>query len=87
MIRVSFEFMLITLNLRNIVKSMWLLLLYGVEPLLCNDREMSGYTRAVSAQPLGKHVPVAMQQILNYAIVGTQQWNYCVFYVVLAEML
>jgi hypothetical protein len=31
----------------------------GVEPLLCNDREMGGYTRAVSGQQLDKHVPVA----------------------------
>jgi hypothetical protein len=29
------------------------------EPLLCNDREMGGYTRAVSEQRLCKHVPVA----------------------------
>jgi hypothetical protein len=27
------------------------------EPLLCNDREVSKYTRAVSGQWLGKHVP------------------------------
>jgi hypothetical protein len=31
----------------------------NVEPLLCNDREMDGYTRAVSGQRLGKHVPAA----------------------------
>jgi hypothetical protein len=30
-----------------------------VEPLLCNDREMGGYTRAVSGQRLGKHVLIA----------------------------
>jgi hypothetical protein len=29
------------------------------EPLLCNDREMGGYTRALSGQRLGKHVPEA----------------------------
>jgi hypothetical protein len=28
-----------------------------MEPLLCNDREMDGYTRAISEQGLGKHVP------------------------------
>jgi hypothetical protein len=27
------------------------------EPLLCNDRETGGYTRAVSRQRLGNHVP------------------------------
>jgi hypothetical protein len=31
----------------------------GVEPLLCHDREMGGYTRDVSGQQLGKHVPAA----------------------------
>jgi hypothetical protein len=30
--------------------------LKSVEPLLCNDREMGGYTRAVSGQRLGNHV-------------------------------
>jgi hypothetical protein len=48
---------------------------------------MGGFTRAVSGQRLNKHVPVAMQQILNNAIVGLQQWKICVFYVVIAEML
>jgi hypothetical protein len=28
-----------------------------VEPFLCNDREIGGYTRAVSRQRLGKYVP------------------------------
>jgi hypothetical protein len=36
-----------------------------MDPLLCNDREMDGYTRAVSGQRLGKHVAVGRQQILN----------------------
>jgi hypothetical protein len=45
-------------------------LLQRVEPLLCNDREMDGYTRPVSGQRLGKHVPTARKQILNNAIVG-----------------
>jgi hypothetical protein len=30
-----------------------------VELFLCNDREMGGYTRAVSGQRLSKHVPAA----------------------------
>jgi hypothetical protein len=30
-----------------------------LEPLLCNDREVSGYTRVVSGQWLGKRVPKA----------------------------
>jgi hypothetical protein len=38
-----------------------------VEPLLCNDRKMGRYTIPVSRQRLGKHVPVARQQILNNA--------------------
>jgi hypothetical protein len=29
------------------------------EPLLCNNREMGGYIRAVSGQRLGKHVTAA----------------------------
>jgi hypothetical protein len=33
--------------------------LQRVGPLLCNDREISTYTRAVSRQRLCKHVPVA----------------------------
>jgi hypothetical protein len=38
-------------------------------------------------QRLGKHIPVAKQQILNNAVVGLQQWKSCVFYVVRAERL
>jgi hypothetical protein len=34
-------------------------MLLRVEPLLCNDIEMGGYTRTVSGQRLGKHVPEA----------------------------
>jgi hypothetical protein len=48
---------------------------------------MGGYTRAVSGQQLGKHIPIARQQILNNATVGPQQWRNCVFYVVRVEML
>jgi hypothetical protein len=61
--------------------------MWRVERLLCNDQEMGGFTRAVSGQRLGKHVPVVMQQIINNATVGLQQWKSCVFYVVRAEML
>jgi hypothetical protein len=32
-------------------------MLLRVELLLCNDPEMGGYTRVVSGQRLGKHVP------------------------------
>jgi hypothetical protein len=56
-------------------------------PLLCDHREIGKYTRPVSRQRLGKHVPVAWQQILNNAAVGLQQWKSCVFYVVRAERL
>jgi hypothetical protein len=48
---------------------------------------MAGYTRTVSGQRLGKHVPVARQQILNIATVGLQHWKSCVLYVVRAESL
>jgi hypothetical protein len=55
---------------------------YGhVSPLLCNGSEMGGYTRPVSGQRLGKHVPVAKLQILKNATVELQQWKRCVFYV------
>jgi hypothetical protein len=56
--------------------------LHHVEPLLCNDRKMGGYTRAVSRQWLRKHISVTKQQILNNATVGLQQCKSCVFYVV-----
>jgi hypothetical protein len=56
--------------------------------------EMLGYTRAVSAQRLAKHVPAKYTteifpryQILNNATVGLQQWKRYVFYVVRAEVL
>jgi hypothetical protein len=61
-------------------------ILWRVDPLLYNDSEVGGYTRAVSGQRLGKHVSVARQQLLTM-----QQFNYnngrTVFYVVRAEML
>jgi hypothetical protein len=44
-----------------------LYILQRVEPLLCNDLEMGGYTRAVSGQRLSKQVLVARQQIINNA--------------------
>jgi hypothetical protein len=46
------------------------------------DREMGGYTRPVSGQRLGKHVPIARKQIFNNATVEES-----VFYVVLADIL
>jgi hypothetical protein len=48
---------------------------------------MGAYARLVSGQLLGKHVPVAKQQIVNNATVGLQLWKSCVFYVVRAEIL
>jgi hypothetical protein len=33
--------------------------LWRIDPLLCNDREMGGYTRTVCGKRLGKHVPAA----------------------------
>jgi hypothetical protein len=63
------------------------IVLLHVEPLLCNDREMGGYTRAVSGHRLGKHVPVAKQQRLNNVTAELQQWKSCVLYVVSAERL
>jgi hypothetical protein len=38
---------------------------------------MGGYTRAVSGQRLGKHVPAARQQSLNNAKVGTTMEDMC----------
>jgi hypothetical protein len=40
-----------------------------------------------SGQRLGKHVPVARQQIPSNATVGLQEWKICIFYVVRAEMI
>jgi hypothetical protein len=34
-------------------------MLWRVEPLLCNDREMGGYTRTFSGQRFRKHVSAA----------------------------
>jgi hypothetical protein len=48
---------------------------------------MGGYTGRVSGQRLGKHVPVARQQILNNVTVELQQWKSFVFYVVRAEII
>jgi hypothetical protein len=48
---------------------------------------MGRYTTPVSGQRLGKHVPVARQQILNNSKFGLQQWKSYVSYVVRAEML
>jgi hypothetical protein len=48
-------------------------IMWRVEPLKCDDRELSGYTRPVSGQRLDKHVPVVRQKILNNVTVGLQQ--------------
>jgi hypothetical protein len=56
----------------NILKILW-----RIDPLLNSD----------SGQQLGKHVPIARQQILNNATTEQQQWKWGIFYVVLAEML
>jgi hypothetical protein len=54
-----------------------------VESLLCNDREMGEYTRAVSGQRLGKHIPAATNR---RATIETLLETGC-FYVVRAEEL
>jgi hypothetical protein len=54
-----------------------------VEPLLCNKCEVGVYTRAVSGQRLGKHVPAATDTNAT----AVQQERNDVFYVVRAEML
>jgi hypothetical protein len=61
------------------------IILWRIDSLLSNDHEMGGYTRAVSGKRLGKHVPVARQQIINNAAVGRNNRS-CVFYVVRAEI-
>jgi hypothetical protein len=38
------------------------IVLKRVEPLLCNDCEISKYARAISSQRLGKHVTAAMNR-------------------------
>jgi hypothetical protein len=38
-------------------------ILWRAESLLCNDRKLGGYTRVVSGQRLGKHVPAAMEKL------------------------
>jgi hypothetical protein len=42
-----------------------------VEPLLCNDCEMSKYTRAVSGQHFGKDIPAASDK--NATVVQQQR--------------
>jgi hypothetical protein len=39
--------------------------LYRVEPLLCVDCEVGEYTRDLSRQQLGKHVPAAIEILLE----------------------
>jgi hypothetical protein len=50
-------------------------ILWRIEPLLCNDHEMGGYTSPVPGQRLSKHVPIARQQILNNTTAVLQQWK------------
>jgi hypothetical protein len=45
-------------SLRN-TRNKNILTMQCVEPLLCNNREMEGYTRAVLGQRIRKHVPTA----------------------------
>jgi hypothetical protein len=47
---------------------------------------MDGYTRAVCGQQLGKHVPVASQQISKIATVGYNNER-AVSYMIRAEIL
>jgi hypothetical protein len=65
----------------------FVIILWRIDPLLCNERNMGGYTRVVSGQRLGKHFPIATQYIFINATVGLQQWKTRVFYVVRAEKL
>jgi hypothetical protein len=44
--------------------------MWRTDLLLCTDCQMSGYKQSVSGQRHSKHVPIAMQQILNKATVG-----------------
>jgi hypothetical protein len=53
------------------------------EPLLCNNHKIHRYTRAVSRQQLGKHIPTAAD--MNATMV--QQQRNGVFCVVHAERL
>jgi hypothetical protein len=59
------------------------MLLWHAEQLICNDRKISDYTRAVSRQRLGKHVPMAMN---THAMIEVLLETVC-FCVVRAEML
>jgi hypothetical protein len=52
-----------------------LCLLWRVEPLLCNDREMGGYTRPVSGQRLSKHVPAATDTNANNRRAVFSMWS------------
>jgi hypothetical protein len=58
-------------------------ILWRVEPLIWNDREISKYTGAISRQRLGKHVPAATNA---HATIQVLLETGC-FCVVRAEML
>jgi hypothetical protein len=70
-------------------------ILWRLEPLLCNDREMGGYIRAVSGPRLDKHVPAKQttgRPFLGSRFLIMQQLDYIngrivFFYVVRAERL
>jgi hypothetical protein len=65
------------------VKTCNYITLQRVEPLLCNDREICEYNRAVSRQLLCKYVPAATDR--NATMV--QQERNGVFYAIRADML
>jgi hypothetical protein len=51
-------------------------ILQRVEPLLCDDREIGKYTRAVSRQRLGKHVPAGKNRRAAIEILlGVSTWS------------
>jgi hypothetical protein len=62
----------------NSVEQKSCIILQRVESLLCNNREIRKYIRAVSRQRLGRHVPAATDTHATMV----QQHKKCVFYVV-----
>jgi hypothetical protein len=43
-------------EVRELLLGLWTSILWSVQPLLCKNRQMGGYSKAVSGQRLGKHV-------------------------------
>jgi hypothetical protein len=62
-------------------------LYFSVSAVATQRPQDDAHTRIVSGQRLGKHVPVAKQQILNNVTTELQQLLSCVFYVVGPEIL